>query len=154
MFGQSSLLLVDNTFDTKRQLFLDSIFLAAVSVSFSASFGYSFFMRTAFKEWAIVVDALARGEQILILRKGGLREGPNGFQVEHSEFLFFPTLFHQQRESVTDTAQKRFDEISRQFPPAGIVRLEYFARVEECRRLESLAVAERLRGQHIWRDTV
>ena len=32
-------------------------------------------MRTAFKEWAIVVDALGRGEQIIILRKGGISEG-------------------------------------------------------------------------------
>ena len=32
-------------------------------------------MRLAFKEWAIIVDALGRGEQILILRKGGLQEG-------------------------------------------------------------------------------
>jgi UDP-N-acetylglucosamine 2-epimerase (non-hydrolysing) len=31
----------------------------------------------AFKEWAVVVDALGRGEQTLILRKGGIQEeGP------------------------------------------------------------------------------
>ena len=116
--------------------------------------GYSPFMRTAFKEWAIVVDALARGQQILILRKGGLREGRDGFHVEHPEFLLFPTLFHQQRESVTDTARIRFDEISAHFPPAGTLRLEYFARVAEWRLLESLPAAGRLRGQHIWRDEV
>jgi hypothetical protein len=34
------------------------------------------------------------------------------------------------------------------------VRLEYFARLLEWRRLVSLAEAERLRGQHIWRDEV
>src|SRR5258708_6269605 len=28
----------------------------------------------AFKEWAVVADALGHGEQILILRKGGIRE--------------------------------------------------------------------------------
>jgi hypothetical protein len=75
-------------------------------------------MRTAFKEWAVVVDALLRGEQILILRKGGLREGRGGFQIEHSEFLLFPTLFHQQRESVIPTAQARYDELAPNFPPA------------------------------------
>src|SRR5687768_11757609 len=40
-------------------------------------------MRTAFKEWAIIVDALARGDQILILRKGGISEGREGFQIDH-----------------------------------------------------------------------
>lgn len=100
------------------------------------------------------MDALARGEQILILRKGGISEGRAGFQPEHPEFLFFPTLFHQQRESVLASAQKRFDEISKQFPAPEILRLEFFARVMAWQKLDSLAAAEKLRGQHIWRDEI
>ncbi len=111
-------------------------------------------MRIAFKEWAIVVDALARGEQILILRKGGIAEGRGGFQVEHPEFLFFPTLFHQQRESVLPAAQKRFDEISKTFPSPEVLRLEYFAKVIDWRQLRSLPAAQHLQGQHIWRNEV
>jgi hypothetical protein len=111
-------------------------------------------MRVAFKEWAVIVDALARGEQIIILRKGGLLEGRGGFQVEHPEFLFFPTLFHQQRESVLPAAQQRFDKIAPNFPPPTILRVEYFGRVAAWQRLESLAAAEALCGQHIWRDEV
>jgi hypothetical protein len=37
-------------------------------------------MRVAFKEWAVVVDALLRGEQTVLLRKGGLREGNGGLE--------------------------------------------------------------------------
>jgi len=111
-------------------------------------------VRTAFKEWAIVVDALGRGEQILILRKGGLAESRDGFQVEHPKFFLFPTLFHQQRESVTEAAQKRFDEIAHAFPSTEVVRIEFFAKVAEWRRVESLSAAESLRGQHVWRDEV
>jgi hypothetical protein len=111
-------------------------------------------VRVAFKEWAVVVDALLRGEQIILLRKGGLREGPGGFQIEHPEFLFFPTLFHQQRESVIPAAQARFDDIAPHFAPPETLRLEAFARVIKWRRLESLEDARRLRGQHIWRDDV
>ena len=111
-------------------------------------------MRMAFKEWAVVVDALGRGEQILILRKGGLREGRGGFRVEHEEFLLFPTLFHQQRESVAVAAQARFDEIAPDFPGPDRLRIEYMCRVMDWRRLESLESAQRLRGQHIWRDEV
>jgi hypothetical protein len=111
-------------------------------------------VRVAFKEWAVVVDALLRGEQIILLRKGGLREGRGGFQIEHPEFLFFPTLFHQQRESVIPAAQARFDEIAPHFAPPEVLRLEAFARVIEWRRLESLQAARQLRGQHIWRDDV
>ena len=111
-------------------------------------------MRTAFKEWAVIVDALGRGQQIIILRKGGISEGKGGFQVEHPEFLLFPTLFHQQRESVVPSAQERFDEIARKFPPADRLRLEFFAKVVTWQGLDSLEAAERFRGQHVWRDEV
>ena len=111
-------------------------------------------MRIAFKEWAIVVDALGRGEQILILRKGGLREGRGGFALEHPQFLLFPTLFHQQRESVAAPAQARFDKIIRRFPTPDTVRIEFFCDVAAWQRVDSLAAAGRLRGQHIWREEV
>jgi len=111
-------------------------------------------MRIAFKEWMIVVDALGRGEQIIILRKGGISEGHGGFHAEHSRFLLFPTLFHQQRESVVSSAQLRFDEIASSFPPQDCVPVEFCCDLAEWHRLDSLAAAERLRGQHIWRDEV
>ena len=111
-------------------------------------------MRTAFKEWAIVVDALGRGEQILILRKGGIHEGKGGFQVEHPRFWLFPTLFHQQRESVTPAAQARYDEIAASFPAADKVRIELLADVADWRRIESLEQIGALRGEHIWTDQV
>ena len=111
-------------------------------------------MRAAFKEWAIVVDALGRGEQILILRKGGLAEVREGFQVEHPKFFLFPTLFHQQRESITEAARPRFDQIAHAFPPPEIVRIEFLAEVAAWRRLESLSAAESLHGQHVWRPEV
>ena len=111
-------------------------------------------MHAAFKEWAVIVDALGQGEQIIILRKGGISEGPGGFKLEHPRFLLFPTLFHQQRESVLPAAQARFDQIASQFPPPDKLRFEYFAEVAAESKLNSLADANALRGQHIWRDEV
>jgi hypothetical protein len=83
----------------------------------------------AFKEWEIVVDALGRGEQILLLRKGGIHEGRGGFRPEHRRFLLFSTHYHQQRESVVPTAQVWFDETHRLTASAEIVRLEFVAEV-------------------------
>ena len=111
-------------------------------------------MQTAFKDWAIVVDALGRGEQILILRKGGLSEGRGGFKVEHEEFLLFPTLYHQQGEQVVDSATVRYREIADTFPPADTLRIEYAARLHEWTEVRSLEAARRLAGQHIWKDEV
>lgn len=101
-----------------------------------------------------MVDALGRGEQIIILRKGGISEGCGGFKVEHERFLLFPTLFHQQRESVIESAQARYNEISPGLAKADRVRIEFYGEVVDWRELTSLQDAERLRGQHIWRDEV
>jgi hypothetical protein len=111
-------------------------------------------MRIAFKEWAVVVDALAQGTQIVILRKGGIHEGRGGFKPEHRTFLLFPTLFHQQRESVIETAKARFDLISENFPSTGAVRISHFAEVIEWRQIVEAKDLRLLRGQHIWKDEV
>ena len=112
-------------------------------------------MRVAFKEWEIVVDALGRAEQILLLRKGGLHEGRGGFRPEHQRFLLFPTRYHQQRECVVASAQARFGEMSHRRPvSAEMVRVEFGAELAEARRLETLAQAKALHGQHIWREEV
>jgi len=109
-------------------------------------------MRTAFKEWAVIVDALGSGNQNLILRKGGISEGRGGFQVDHPEFLLFPTAFHQQRDSVLPEAQARFDQL--ESIPAETLRIEYLCRVEAWRRIDSLEIARRLQGQHVWKPEV
>lgn len=111
-------------------------------------------MRVAFKEWAVVVDALGRGEQIVLLRKGGIHEGRGGFRPEHGEFLLFPTRFHQQRAAVVPAAQARFDGLARSFPPEDRVRLEYGAAVAGCHNVRSLEAALALRGRHVWREEV
>jgi hypothetical protein len=111
-------------------------------------------VRIAFKEWAVVVDALGRGDQIIILRKGGLREGRGGFQIEQPAFLLFPTAHHQQREAVLPEAQARFDEIEKRGLPADAVRLEFIAEVVAWRKLASRDAIDRLTGQHIWRNEV
>ncbi len=111
-------------------------------------------MRTAFKEWAIVVDALGRGDQIVILRKGGIADGPGGFEVALREFLLLPTRFHQQGDRVVPEAQARFAEVLAALPPPETIRLEFFAEVAAWRKLTSRVDALRLHGQHVWRDEV
>src|SRR3954465_528007 len=59
-----------------------------------------FSMPIAFKEWAVTVRALAEGEQLITLRKGGLRESDKRFRVEHDRFFLYPTFDHQRRDLV------------------------------------------------------
>lgn len=101
-----------------------------------------------------MIDALGRGEQIIILRKGGLAEGRGGFKVAHDEFLLFPTRYHQQGEMVIPSAAERHREVEAAFPPENVLRFDYCAKVVEWREVTSLEMANRLRGQHIWSDQV
>jgi len=61
---------------------------------------------TSLKEWSSVIDALGRGEHVLLIRKGGIADPT--FGVEAERFYLFPTYFHagsssEPPESVTIT---------------------------------------------------
>jgi len=59
----------------------------------------------ALKEWSTVIDALGRGDQVILIRKGGIADPK--FSVEAPQFYLYPTYFHQgedeARRSVTIT---------------------------------------------------
>ena len=57
---------------------------------------------TGFKEWQVVCDALASGRQSIILRKGGIHEGRQGFSFAHESFFLFPTRFHATTEQIRE----------------------------------------------------
>ena len=60
-------------------------------------------MPIAFKEWAVTVRALSEGEQLLTLRKGGIREENKHFSVEHQRFFLYPTFDHQRSDLVRES---------------------------------------------------
>lgn len=109
--------------------------------------------RFAFKEWAVVCAALATGRQSLILRKGGIHEGRDGFRVEHREFWLFPTRFHQEPGEIVDDAQPLWEQVRVNLPPADAVRLAEYAVVDEVIRIEDESRLVRLTGLHVWSAT-
>ena len=52
----------------------------------------------AFKEWAVIVHAPLEGEQIVDVRKGGLREDGRHFELRSTRFWLYPTAEHQRPE--------------------------------------------------------
>jgi hypothetical protein len=60
-------------------------------------------MPIAFKEWAVTVRALAEGEQLLTLRKGGIREESRHFEIEHDRFFLYPTFDHQAGDLIRES---------------------------------------------------
>jgi hypothetical protein len=63
-----------------------------------------------FKEWQVVCDALASGRQSILLRKGGIHEGRQGFSFAHDSFFLFPTRFHTQPDQVREGQVKILPE--------------------------------------------
>ena len=48
---------------------------------------------TALKEWASAIAALGRGDQVILIRKGGIADPK--FGLEAQRFYLFPTNFHE-----------------------------------------------------------
>ncbi len=95
-----------------------------------------------FKEWSLVCDALGGGTQSVILRKGGIAEGREGFSFRHREFFLFPTFFHEQIAKVRIGAAD--------IPaPGSTIAIRWYARVDQALRINSLAIAEALAPLHI-----
>lgn len=55
-------------------------------------------LTTALKEWSVAIDALAGGETILLLRKGGIKEDNGKFTAGADKVVLFPTFEHQKPE--------------------------------------------------------
>ena len=63
----------------------------------------------ALKEWATVIAAMLAGDQVVMLRKGGI--GEKRFDVPHREFLLLPTHVHQRPELLKPEVCRRWPEL-------------------------------------------
>jgi hypothetical protein len=106
----------------------------------------------AFKEWAVVCRALGTGRQIVILRKGGIAEGPRGFEVVDRQFFLYPTYLHQLPTSVVPAWRDAFDQCVDASP--GKITLQYYAIVNSWVRVRTLDKLKALRPEHILADSV
>jgi len=106
----------------------------------------------AFKEWKLICDLLERGEQALILRKGGIAEGKRGFQWLHPEFFLFPTYFHEQEDQLRLPPNREISEAPTK--DRDHVEIRLWAEIVETAELEQLEDALRLAPLHAWNEEV
>jgi hypothetical protein len=107
----------------------------------------------AFKEWAVVVDALGQGEQVIVLRKGGIREQRGEFHADHHEFWLFPTQYHEAEHSVIPSKRPSLREIAATALKDS-VDIEYYVVVDTVLMIKDIECVKRLQGRHIWSETV
>ena len=105
----------------------------------------------AFKEWSVVCAALLQGRQTILLRKGGVHEGREGFRVAHDEFWLFPTWLHQSEgdERVQPEARDLLLAEAAHRPPAGEIPLPAYAVVQHVYHLLSTQPLPRLEPWHV-----
>lgn len=103
----------------------------------------------ALKEWAIVCRALADGRQTLLIRKGGIEEIKDGFQVTHRDFWLFPTYVHQKAADLVPAIHAEFEEVQETQPPGDAVPFQLYATVEHVVKAMDLDRLRTLEGHHI-----
>lgn len=108
---------------------------------------------TALKEWAVICRALETGQQTLLLRKGGIAEGPGGFYPEHGFFWLYPTQFHQGAEQLLPSFAPLRNDLEAMRSASQIV-IRTFAVVEQIEYLTHIEQALALSGLHGWTEEV
>jgi hypothetical protein len=104
----------------------------------------------ALKEWAVTVDALSRGQQILLLRKGGIHEEGKDFRVIHRQFLLYPTYEHQREDLLKTAHQSALNQLLADSPRSDTITFTHWASVEEVIEISDQEKVDDLSPHYIW----
>ncbi len=107
-------------------------------------------MRIALKEWAVAVEAMARGEQIALVRKGGIREEGREFRVEHERFLLFPTYEHQRADLLQPAYAPRLAGVLAAWGGSATVTVTAWGEVTDSYALTTQEAVDRLAPYYVY----
>lgn len=82
----------------------------------------------ALKEWAVIVHALLEGEQILDVRKGGIREDGRHFSLQSTRLWLYPTAEHQKPE-LLEEPYRHWIDLAHSAPVGEPITIEGWADV-------------------------
>ena len=104
----------------------------------------------ALKEWAVTVRALAQGQQVLLLRKGGIHESSKDFRVIHPEFLLYPTFEHQREDLLKEAHRPDLRNLLDQPREDSKISFTHWSKVEETIEVSQQGRVDHLAPYHIW----
>ena len=99
------------------------------------------------KEWAVTVRALERGDTMLVVRKGGIRE--KAFAVPQTRFLLLPGYEHQRPELLKPEYRSLMDDIP-DLTDDGPLRFSSFVEVEGAYEVSEAEELAALDPHHMW----
>ena len=106
-------------------------------------------MAPSCKEWAAVVHALLEGEQILDVRKGGLREDGRHFAVQSTRLWLYPTAEHQKPELLKEPYRHWID-LAHAAPVGEPITIEGWADVVKVATVTGTEELEAIESKLIW----
>ena len=103
----------------------------------------------ALKEWAIAVDALATGQTIMLLRKGGIREEHRNFQIQQPRFWLYPTYEHQKPHLLKPEYATKVTIVESGWHPDKVL-IRSCAEITQVLSVNRLETLQALHPYHIW----
>jgi Uncharacterized protein conserved in bacteria len=104
------------------------------------------------KEWQVAVDALEKGETVMLLRKGGIREAGGRFSVVHDRVLLYPTYEHQQPHLLKANYASQVKPVDSGWHP-DLIRIGSWADVTDTIQVSAGDRVAALMPFHIWNET-
>ncbi|MFC6332647.1 DUF1802 family protein [Paenibacillus septentrionalis] len=107
----------------------------------------------AFKEWAVTVDSLLKGELIFVLRKGGIVEETKHFELSSHQFYLMPAYEHQKEHLLKEPYQGRIAGTMNEWSPdQSHMKLQGYAEVVEDILIHDLEKLHAVSELHIWTE--
>jgi hypothetical protein len=108
-------------------------------------------MAPACKEWGAIVHALLEGEQILDVRKGGLREDGRHFSVQSTRFWLYPTAEHQ-KPDLLKQPYRHWIDLAQAAPVGEPITIEGWADVVKLATVTESDELDAIASKLIWTD--
>lgn len=105
----------------------------------------------ALKEWAVVLEALAAGETIALLRKGGIRDSGKSFEVKYRQVWLYPTYEHQKLQLLKPEYADKVTPVEADWH-CQTVSIGSCATITDVFMVRERQVVEQLYPYHIWSE--
>ena len=105
----------------------------------------------ALKEWAAIVHALLEGEQIIDVRKGGIREDGRHFELSSRRMWLYPTAEHQRAE-LLKPAYRHWVDLASAAPVGEPIAIGGWADVTDVATITETEHLDAIASKLIWTD--
>ncbi|PSF37206.1 hypothetical protein C7H19_10825 [Aphanothece hegewaldii CCALA 016] len=105
----------------------------------------------ALKEWDTAITALEKGETILLLRKGGIKEEKGKFSIKYEQVLLYPTYEHQKPELLKPEYAANVTPVASGWHP-DTIKISSWAQITDILTVTEENIVNQLLPYHIWNE--